>query len=1123
MSGFVLLRVRAHRLLLTAALLAVLLTTSVLAMLSAFSGAIGDAALRNSLRTRDAATTALTVKADVPAEGRGAADTAVRSGARDTFDGLPVRVQTLMRSGPYALPRSLQPPAARSGNPDLTQFAALERGEVRLTKGRAPKAAQGSKASQGSKAPVEAALPEAVARQLKLRPGDKLTLKDRIGGPTVSVVLTGVYRPVRPTAPYWKLDDLGGRGIQKISFTTYGPLLAAPSDLAAGRVSAGKSAWLASADFSSVTTSDIDRLRTSAREGTRALLHEKALAGTTGVTTSLPETLDRAERALLVSRSTLLIVALQLVLLATYTLLLVARLLSTDRAGETWMLRARGGSRARVTSLAAIEALLLALPAAVCAPLLAGPLIRLLSSWGALSRIGLRLDVSADRGVWLVAVAVAVGCALAVTVPSLSAAAPERGRARALPAPLRAGADVGLLVIAAVAYWQLDRQTSGSGTLSSSTSGTLGIDPLLVTAPALALLAGTVLTLRLLPPAAKLAERRAAGGRGLPSALAGWQLSRRPLRGAGPVLLLVLAVAMGMLAIGQGASWNRSQEDQADFRAGASIRVLAEGGGLGRAGVYAAAPGVRDAAPAVRATMPLTGSREATLLALDTAHATDHLMLRDDMASKSPSRLLSSLRTGVDGRSPGVVLPADAAGASLTLRLSAPARPHDASPSDVRGTVTAIVEDHYGIPYQVFLDDLPADGRAHRLTLDLGGGGSFGGSSSLDRPATPLTLTGLALDIDQPVTETVKHRLTFEGLRSVNAAGAQQSLKLGTRWQASVQGGSEDTRASRPSAPVVGRQSGGHVSVGFDTGQLNPAAIPNGAPPRMTVRLTAKRPPAKEVTAVATDRFLSSSGAKVGSTVAVPVNGSPVKARISASVRALPTTGPEAGADTTTGTAAGPKSADGGALLLDLPTLNRALTDRHKEAVLPDEWWLSTEPGRSAEAASALRARPDADPAQVVVRSEIAESLRDDPLGAGPQSALAAAAVAAALLAAVGFAVNTAGSMRERGDEFAILRALGAPRRQLARLVAAEQGILVALALLVGLALGSFLTRAVVPLVVLTGQATQPMPRVLVELPWGQVLLLLAGVAVTPVLITAGIALRRPPDAAITLRRQGSE
>ncbi|MDG4864939.1 hypothetical protein P8605_43000, partial [Streptomyces sp. T-3] len=81
---------------------------------------------------------------------------------------------------------------------------------------------------------------------------------------------------------------------------------------------------------------------------------------------------------------------------------------------------------------------------------------------------------------------------------------------------------------------------------------------------------------------------------GLTAPLAGWQLSRKPLRGAGPVLLLVLAVAMGMLAIGQGATWDRSQDDQADFRAGAPVRVL--GGGtvaFGQGGVYDGMPGLR--------------------------------------------------------------------------------------------------------------------------------------------------------------------------------------------------------------------------------------------------------------------------------------------------------------------------------------------------------------------------------------------------------------------------------------------------------------------------------------------------------------------------------------------------
>lgn len=73
--GFVLLRARAHRLLLAAALLTVLLTTTVLATLTAYS---------------------------------------------------------------YALPGSLRPPTERSGDPDLTFFAALDPTQVRVDEGRLP-------------------------------------------------------------------------------------------------------------------------------------------------------------------------------------------------------------------------------------------------------------------------------------------------------------------------------------------------------------------------------------------------------------------------------------------------------------------------------------------------------------------------------------------------------------------------------------------------------------------------------------------------------------------------------------------------------------------------------------------------------------------------------------------------------------------------------------------------------------------------------------------------------------------------------------------------------------------------------------------------------------------------
>ena len=1085
-ARFVLLRARAHRLLLAAALLTVLLTTAVLATLTAYSAAIGDAALRHSLKDpHNAADSALIVKAEVPAGRRTAADTVVRREAGRAFDGLPVTVRTLVRSGPYALPRSLQPPAERSGDPDLTYVAALDPTQVRIVAGRMPRegaAVRGRTPREG--VAVEAALPQTAARLLGLRPGDRLTLADRLGGPRVRVTLTGVYRPRAADAPYWQLDDLGGRGVKTLDFTTYGPLLAAPGVLTGGGVSAGQSAWLASADFSTLTTARIGELRATAAAGGPALRRQPVLSGSTAAGTDLPDVLDAVERSLLVSRSTLLIVALQLGLLAGCALLLVARLLSTERAGETRVLRARGASRARITALAALEALFLALPAVVCAPLMSGPLTRLLAGQGALARIGLRLEVPAAGrlGAWLVAGGVALGCALAVTVPALTVQGVRLGRARALPAPVRAGADLGLLAVAGVAYWQLDRQTSGA--VTDDASGTLGIDPLLVAAPALALLAGTVLTLRLLPLVARPAERRAAGGRGLTSALAGWQLSRRPMRGAGPVLLLVLAVALGMLAIGQGASWHRSQDDQADFGAGAPLRILGAGdGGLGRTETYAGMDRVREVAPAVRTDLALSGDRTATLLALDTARAADMMLMRRDLAPEPVRPLLASLSP--KGRTAGTRVPARTARLRLTATLRSSTGP------GITTDVTATLEDSYGTPYEVRAGQLPADGRTHTLDLPVSPG--------------PLTLTGLQLAMAQPATQPEQHRLALGDLTAVGSDGTVRRLAWPTGWKATSHLDGQVSSPDQRTHPTEPTTSGSRSpTVEYGTGSTPDGDTWNIS--TLTVQLRVPRPVPSEIPAVVTDRYLDSAGAHTGQRVDVPIGGQTVPVRIVRAVRELPTTGDSAG----------------GALVVDLRSVNRLLGARYAESVPPTEWWLRTAPGDTARVARALRALPDLDPAQVVVRDETALRLRDDPFGAGPEAAFAAAAAVAAALAAVGFAVSAAGSLGERRAELAVLRALGAPRRRLARMIAVEQGVLVTLALVVGAALGTVLTRAVVPLIVLTAQATRPVPRVLVELPVPRVAVLLAAVAVAPLLVITGLALRRA-DPVVSLRDQGGE
>src|SRR5262249_40940500 len=94
-----------------------------------------------------------------------------------------------------------------------------------------------------------------------------------------------------------------------------------------------------------------------------------------------------------------------------------------------------------------------------------------------------------------------------------------RARARRPP---RAGAAGGGVVIAALAIWQLQRY---GAPVTASAGGGLGVDPLIVTGPALALLCGGMLGLRLVPRLSKVTERFTSPGAGLAPALGTWQVS----------------------------------------------------------------------------------------------------------------------------------------------------------------------------------------------------------------------------------------------------------------------------------------------------------------------------------------------------------------------------------------------------------------------------------------------------------------------------------------------------------------------------------------------------------------------------------------------------------------------
>ncbi|WP_405761349.1 FtsX-like permease family protein [Streptomyces sp. NBC_00045] len=1095
MLGFVVRRLRGRVPLAAAVLLTVLITTTVLTALSAFTRDVGEAGLRQALQGPDRARTTVLVTGEHAAADRGTDDEAVRAFAEGLFGRLPVAVESVARSRSFGLPGARTP----GKDADLTLLAAFDQKHVRLLAGAWPQPVT----APGGRLPV--AVPRAALTRLGLSPQAlpaEVRLDDRYGGAPLTVLVTGVYRTADPDAPYWRLDPLGGRELQVGSFTTYGPLLVDDTAFTAGGLVQNNRGSLLTPDFAGARSSDTEAVRDRTTAAADALKRTKSLQAKT----ELPEFLGELASAQLVARSTLLIGALQLAVLAGAALLLVAHLLTERQEGERVLLTARGASRRRLGVLSAAESLLLALPAAVLAPLLTPALLRLLGGFGPLARVPMR-----PTGTWLlwpVAAGCALACVLLAALPAVlrgaaAAALRRTGRRQALVAgAARSGADLALLALAALAYQQLAQH--GEDGLTAGTSapgGRLGVDPVLVAAPTLALCAGTLLVLRLLPLAARLGGRIAARGRGLGPALVGWQLARRPGRATGPVLLLVLAVSSGVLALGQHTAWSASQRDQAEFATAGGLRISGSDlAAMGQGGRYAALPGGGAVIPVIRKPQELPGGRVAQVLALDAAGVAERVPLRADLRDgRGMGELFAPLSAPTASRAAGIVLP----GRPQRIDLDVELRVSGGDNGHVG--LGLLLRDRFGLTYRAPMAQLPTGG-ATTVSVDLG---ALTGAP-LGSAAAPLTLAGIAVsyvpgengasDFAVPEPPDAGGELTVRRL-SVADAPAGRAEPVPTPATAGAGGWTLTAPALTGGSPAAELLPGAQ-----DGAELVRLRYRGGSKAAGGIQLALAPPGVQtiaEVPGIATRAYLAGVGAAVGDLVPVPLGGASVPVRITAAIGSLPVAG-----DT--------------ALAVDLDAVGRLLAaGGARELPAPTEWWL---PAKSADDTAPARAaaelRAGAGVQQVRLRGEVAAGLLDDPLSAGPQSALAALAAACAVLAAIGFAASAAAGARERARDSAVLMALGASRRSLARTAAAESCLLVGLGSAVGVGLGAAIVHLVVPLVVLTPAARRPVPQVLVDLPGGMTLLLTAAVAAVPLLsaVLGGRRDRNVSNAAARLR-----
>ena len=641
-------RMSAHWVVLAAAALTTLVAAAVGAALAVFAGQALPQAVKHDLVA--APGTAMIVTGTFAGGNPAQTSAALHSSIANTLEGVPFGFWQGIWSDPLGFEAGSLPakPAGASTSTPLLQAASLQgvTEHAVLVSGRWPAqlaASPGGSAPSGAGGEIPAALPASTAALLKLHQGDVLHVVDRSSDASLTFEITGLYAERQTTgssSSYWQLNSVPASGSTTASgFTTYGPLVVSPSAFP-GQLTVGTGTWVAQPDMADFTASHLSAISASA-----GVIGASSLLSGLTLTTNLPTVLANTGDNVAVARSLLGISALELLVLTVAALLAVARLLAGQREGETALLTARGATRWQLTRLTAAEVIPLSLVAALIGGIGGIWLARLLGSTlyrsGGAAEGGISLHAS---GTWLDALYAALAIAVLsvgallypVLRPGRGAAQVRRGRQAVLSSATRAGGDLALVALAVLACWQLRRYSA----VSTSSSGPSAIDPVLVLAPALALAGGTVLTLRLLPAAARVVDRVSAAGRGLTSALAGWQFSRQPLRQGGAALLLVMAVGTGTLALAQHQSWTRSASDQAAYVTGGDARVdLAAPLSAGATTTVSQAPGVR-AAMAVSVNQVATPSQ---VVAIDAAQAPKVALLRADQSSLPPAALLRSI------------------------------------------------------------------------------------------------------------------------------------------------------------------------------------------------------------------------------------------------------------------------------------------------------------------------------------------------------------------------------------------------------------------------------------------------------------------------------------------------
>lgn len=974
---------------------------------------------------------------------------------------------------------------------------------------------------------------EALARRSGVEVGDRIIIRGFISAPQEfeAVVVTGIVRVVDPTDVIWdQVLPAGGvhflsTGPDNLIFLTEGTLagwVGAPAEGGEWRgvftaFDPDADPWAREArgvrattnqnffmplDRESVSLENVESLTAAIRTFSSNLARDEIRS-----LSALPGLVEEFDVRVVVFGAPIVAMLALVVAGALYFLIYMASLAVEREGNEIALMRMRGASPWQTTGLHLIQSGIIAIGAMLLAPFVARLMVAFSGLIPPMSTLtgGEALAVELSRSVlpYLLVGGILTFISMGLAILPVARRSVLELRALATrPAHKsvwqRYHLDLFLIVLAAVLLWEL-RQRG----LVDTGRDELGLDPFSVAAPALFLLSGALLLLRILPWILKGIGWVMTRLRGMTTALPGWHLGRNPIPYGRLALLVWLTTGFGAFALTYAATLEQSYDDRAAFAAGADVRLVGEGV------AFQPAPEGAVVSPVLRSTgAPRLAERGSELLAIVPETFTQVTSWRKDFGSGTAEQVLGPAVLGppIDW---GIELPPGASAIRVDgMLIPQPWAQRALAGAQAPVRLMARFVDDAG-RYRIQAADVSfVDSSWRTATFDLSGADALNGPFD---PAASLTVQALWLERDVGTGAALDSGdLMLDRWTVVSPDGAEPLGEAIAGEFSPHAGMSERTVAGDTAARVYFSQVPEGEEVPEDIvarsswnrdHDLTVWTFVSRNRNHQTPHMRAEPEPLQ----VVMDRQAAhAAGLLIGDETVFGFAGVQAPGVLAGYVDLVPTTGDDRYL---------------GAMVVRLdayrfwsnPSPTWSLSGTIARTETPNELWVKTDDVDGT--VRALVAGFGEEPPEVISAGGEAASFSSRPIQVGLVAILFIGTGAGVLLALAGVTGYVLVAVRRRYREMGVLRALGFRRRGVAGTFALEQLVVLGVGAVVGVGAGIGLMRLMIPFLQLGEGATAIVPAATMQVAMGRLgiyLAIVAGLLVLSVLAsTRSVSARR--------------